>query len=621
MDPALLELLAEGAPDDEVAVVLRLAGGLPPPTGARIIARFGAIATCRLQRSAIPQVRSEVGVLSMKAPHAYRAEPDPMADSVEDDAAEDDDLVQRDSDRRRPDQLPETGRGVLLAHIDWGADVKNASFRDADGRTRFAALWDQGAPYDPMHPNRYGYGRIHTAVDIDRALQTDDAYAALGYHPARGKPAGGSHGTHTLGISAGNGRAGGPLGLAPEAVLAFVDLSTQRQPLGSGLGDSAALLEGLDFIAALAESLGAAGTPLPLVVNASLGRQAGEHDGKTLTEQGLDAFLQAAPGRAIVQSTGNYFGRRIHAAGLLRPGADASVDFNIATTHPPHEIELWYPGPDDIAISVLGPAGMSPVLAVVGQVTLLKHEGRPVGRVYHRRNDPNNGDHQLVLYLDVGAPAGTWGLRLRGDDVVDGRYHAWIERGPGGGAAQAFFTTEDDSPCCTLGTICCGLRTLGVGAVDANSPDRPLAPFSSGGPTRDGRGKPDLLAPGLRVLSARSAGTDGVVRSPLMRMSGTSMAAPHVSGTVALMFAAAPRPLAPRNPPAAAGRHHTGRAGRRRRIALATGRWPPRHLGGSGRCTPGVGPFAARHVRRRSTSNRHLTTRELSHAHQYAIRS
>jgi subtilisin family serine protease len=58
--------------------------------------------------------------------------------------------------------------------------------------------------------------------------------------------------------------------------------------------------------------------------------------------------------------------------------------------------------------------------------------------------------------------------------------------------------------------------------------------FSSKGPTGDGRAKPDLVAPGERILSCKSA--KGMAAGPsneYVEDSGTSMAAPHVSGTIA----------------------------------------------------------------------------------------
>ena len=73
---------------------------------------------------------------------------------------------------------------------------------------------------------------------------------------------------------------------------------------------------------------------------------------------------------------------------------------------------------------------------------------------------------------------------------------------------------------------------IAVGSVNADQPHLyGVSSFSSRGPTADGRGKPDVVAPGERISScnARFRGGDDLY----YRESGTSMAAPHVSGLLA----------------------------------------------------------------------------------------
>lgn len=62
-----------------------------------------------------------------------------------------------------------------------------------------------------------------------------------------------------------------------------------------------------------------------------------------------------------------------------------------------------------------------------------------------------------------------------------------------------------------------------------------LTDFSSRGPTSDGRIKPDISAPGYKIMSAKANTTSSYVA-----YSGTSMATPFTAGTVALMLDANP---------------------------------------------------------------------------------
>lgn len=524
MDPGLWEALRATDQRQPLEVVMQLYPDAEPPPALQVVARFGEIVTGRVLIERVLETRAHPSVRTMKAKRRIGRDARMSTSGMHDPFT---------SALRARRSL--TGRRVLVGSVDFGLDFRHPHFRNPDGTTRLLAIWDQGGRGSPP---AHGYGALHTRSEINRALATPDPYATLGYWPFLSDQGQGAHGTHVLDIAAGNGALPGSCsGVAPEAELIFVHLAGGERGVGD-LGDSVRLLEALDFIFKTAADT-------PCVVNASIGAMGGPHDGSSCVELAMDFLLQERPGRCICQSTGNYFSSQTHAMGTIASGASRVLHWRIHPTDTTrNELEIWYPNSDELLVELWSPDGALAARAGLGETTPVHLVGREVGRLYHRANDPANAKHHVDLFLDAQGCDGEWSVGLTGIVIHAGTFHAWIER-DAGGADQSVFAPEDCSRQYTTGTVCNGRYPIVVGAYDGFEASRAVASFSSSGPTADGRSKPDLLAPGVSILAARSAPrlwqSSG---AGLTSQSGASMAAPHVTGAVALLFEALGRPLA-----------------------------------------------------------------------------
>ena len=287
MGPDLWEMFEDGKADDEVAAIVRLGHYNVLPKGVRVVTQFGEIITVRMTRADLPSISGAPEVASMVAGNSYLG-PDVEVDSAE--AAQDLSLLS--TDERRPKEEKATGAGVVVGVVDWGFDFAHPDFRKSDGTSRILALWDQRGSRRPGSPQPFGYGIVHDQGAINRALRSDDRYAALAYHPADADTGFGCHGTHVASIAAGAGGEDRPSGIAPDADLVLVHNAPWDETEPSRLGDSVTLMEGIDFIARTAGDR-------PWVINLSMGRHNGFHNGQELVEQGFDAAVRTDIGRAL----------------------------------------------------------------------------------------------------------------------------------------------------------------------------------------------------------------------------------------------------------------------------------------------------------------------------------
>ncbi len=422
------------------------------------------------------------------------------------------------------------GSGVVVGICDSGCDFTHPSFRRTDGTSRILFLWDQSLT--PLategSPAGFGFGVEYTNVQINAALASATPFASVRHRDP------GGHGTHVTGIAAGDGSAPGQgrpggtfVGVAPEADIIVVANASNG---AEGLGTSASTLDAVNYIFQRAESLAK-----PCVINMSLGDNLGPHDGTSLLERGLNNLLGGA-GRAFVKSAGNAGNQGIHASGAVASGATVDVQFNQpAGDTTANQIDVWYRGGDTFRVAVVDPLGNVAGPVNVGAVATTVLPGGNRVRIDHRNNDPFNGDRRAFLTFTPGAPgtmrAGNWSVRLIGvASPLGGAFDAWIQRGqvvprflaPHESSARTISTPGTAAEVITAGNYI--TRGAGVGS---------LASSSSRGPTRDGRAAPTLAAPGSLIMSADGENSSG---DPYRLDGGTSMAAPHVVGTIALML-------------------------------------------------------------------------------------
>lgn len=410
-----------------------------------------------------------------------------------------------------------TGQGILVGIIDSGIDIFHPDFRNEDGSTRIAGLWDQtltpAADTDQAPPEGYSTGVYFSREALDAILATGQRSPTVDIS---------GHGTHVAGIAAGNGRAsrGENRGVAYEADLLVVKLGSRRR---DGFPQTAELMQGVDFC--IRYSLQ---SNQPLALNLSYGNSYGSHTGTSLIETYLDQA--ASVGRTtICVGSGNEGNQRRHAYGVLENGQDRVIEFTVAPGEYNLPIQIWKQYVDTFQITLQTPSGARIVLSedLLGTYRYVQ-DGTEILWYF---GEPAPYSIQQEIYLELlpegvytNIRSGIWKLFFSPRNIVDGQYNLWMPSGGSINAETGFLVSEVDT---TLTIPSTASKPIAVAAYDGNT--ETYAPFSGRGYVCCHLVKPDLAAPGVDIVSCAPGGG-------YTSRTGTSMACPFVTGSAALLM-------------------------------------------------------------------------------------
>ena len=445
------------------------------------------------------------------------------------------------------------GSGVLLGIVDAGIDVTHPSFYAEDGETyRIKAFVDDYYSGDVTRGVQTPIGQEFTTEEdiLDHQLYTGDTLV--------------SHGTHTLGTAAGSGYGSPFRGIAYGADIFAINTTLARGPIYNSADQTARIKRIFDY----ADQKGQ-----PCVISYSIGFDSEPYDIQIFTEA-LQAML--GPGRILVASAGNensYYTYLHKPAGMKTAGSGLALIRNEPTSfylmsEQPFRLKCFscifdlsgVPGyllTDSIAFDTEAIPTDSVVMN--DHHIIFEKKSDSFYKLSDRFENKNPSTIQSMTFVieDENADVQAFSTKIgkfthMGLPLMKDPRFGYAEAGHNiqmpGSLPQAITAGALNGRWSFVNAAGDTLRESKGG----NNIGK-IANFSSNGPTIDGHIKPDVVAPGVNIISAGNSYcsesfTESMVALtnfkgrdyPWFATSGTSMSAPCVAGIVALWLQADP---------------------------------------------------------------------------------
>lgn len=410
-----------------------------------------------------------------------------------------------------------TGKNVTIGFIDTGIQYENEVFRDATGRSRITAIWDQtiqtGTP-----PEGFLYGTEYTNEMIQRAIESDNPRGIVPSTDEIG------HGTAAASVAAGSRLEGNRqfIGAAPECNIVMVKLKEMKQylreyyliPEEVPCYSETDIMQAVQYLQKYAMSLSS-----PLVVYMGVGTNLGDHTGASPLARYITA-ISYQKSRAFVIGGGNEGNARRHFRGTISGRQEQQdVELRVGEGEKGFIMDFWGKQPYLFSASVRSPGGemiqrINPRIKGPQTYTFIFEKTRIT--VDYILVEPSS-NAEMIRFRFENPTAGIWTIRIQGEGSINqGEFDLWLP-------ITQFLTDEtyflEPDPFITLTDPAYARRVVSV--TSYNDENDSLYVNAGRGFSRDEQIKPDIAAPGVNVSTI------------LGMRNGSSIAAAITAGGVA----------------------------------------------------------------------------------------